>query len=76
MTYKYKPNEGDYPVFYKGYIDTLEDAPLISTLESEQAHALEVLKGISAHKSEYQYAEGKWTIKQVLHSERTLNQPH
>jgi hypothetical protein len=66
MMNKYKPNQGEYPVFYKGYIDVLEDAPLITTLESEKASALSVLKSIPQDKSDYQYAEGKWTVKQVI----------
>jgi hypothetical protein len=66
MTNKFKPNEGEYPVFYKGYIDSIADAPLIETLDAEKTYALGVLKSIPSEKSEYQYAEGKWTIKQVL----------
>lgn len=62
----YKPNDGEYPSFYKGYIDTLEDEPLIKTLKKEQAYTLEVLEAIPKDKAEYAYAEGKWTIKQVI----------
>jgi len=66
MSHNYKPNEGDYPVFYKGYIDTLADEPLIETLTKEKTYALNTFKQIPLEKAEYQYAEGKWTIKQVL----------
>lgn len=66
MIHIYKPNQGDYPVFYKGYIDTLDDEPLIETLTKEKAYALNVFNQIPEEKAEFQYAEGKWTIKQVL----------
>lgn len=66
MVNKFKPNEGEYPVFYKGYIDTLKDEPLIETLEVERDKALAVLRSIPEDKSDHQYAEGKWTIKQVI----------
>ncbi len=62
----HKPNEGDYPVFYSGYIGTLEDLPLIECLEKETQYAFTFLKQIDPKKSEHQYAEGKWTIKQVM----------
>lgn len=66
MSNIYKPNPDEYPVFYKGYIDTLEDKPLIETLTSEKDYALNVFRAIPENKADYQYAEGKWTIKQVL----------
>lgn len=66
MIHKYLPNEGSYPVFYKGYIDTLDDAPLIETLTKEKDNALKIFREIPEEKADYQYAEGKWTIKQVL----------
>jgi hypothetical protein len=66
MNFNYKPNDGEFPIFYKGYIDTIDDLPLIGLLEKEKTFALEVLKKVDGAKSEYRYAEGKWSIKQVL----------
>lgn len=66
MEFKFKPNQGDYPVFYKGYVDTLDDLPLIETLEMERDFALKVFDQIPVDKADYQYAPSKWTIKQVL----------
>ncbi|WP_235298418.1 DinB family protein [Portibacter marinus] len=66
MIQNHKPKKGEYPIFYKGYIDTLEDAPLIETLKKEKAYALRCFRNIPDDKSDFRYAEGKWTVKQVL----------
>lgn len=66
MQNKYKPNEGEFPIFYKGYIDTLEDIPLLELLEKEKEFALDVFRRANQEKSEFRYAEGKWSIKEVL----------
>jgi hypothetical protein len=66
MSYNFKPNDSEYPVFYKGYIDTLADESLIETLTKEKEYALDVFRQIPAEKADHRYAEGKWTIKQVL----------
>lgn len=66
MSNQFKPNQGEYPVFYQGYIDSIEDQPLIETLKKERDFALNLFSKIPADKADFQYAPGKWTIKQVL----------
>lgn len=66
MENKYKPNEGEFPVFYKGYLDTLEDMPLLELLEQEKVFALNVFKRANKDKAEFRYAEKKWSVKEVL----------
>ncbi|GLR18940.1 DinB family protein [Portibacter lacus] len=66
MKYHFKPNDDEYPVFYKGYIDTLEDKDLLPTLRNEKKYALDLFKKIPLEKANYQYQEGKWSVKQVL----------
>ncbi len=66
MKFTHKPNEGHYPIFYKGYIDTLEDIELMATLTTEKDRALAVFHSIPLEKADYRYADGKWSIKQVL----------
>lgn len=66
MVYNYKPQDGTYPEFYKGYVDSVEDLPLIEVLEKERLHALDVFSKIRPDQIDYAYAEGKWNIKQLL----------
>ncbi len=66
MNYNYKPNDGSYPVFYKGYMDSVPDEPFLELLKKEKEHTLSLLNSISDEKSNYRYAPGKWSIKQVI----------
>ena len=42
------------------------NAPILEILEQQQKNSYNFFKGISPGKAAYAYAEGKWTIKQVL----------
>jgi len=60
-----RPQANEYPVFYKGYIDTVNEdvlAELEHQIESFQA----LLKEIPEEKASFAYAEGKWTIIELL----------
>ncbi len=55
----------EYPAIYSEYIETI--AGDVMDLLSEQITAFpEFLAAIPPGKSEYAYAEGKWTIKEVV----------
>ncbi len=61
------PQKHEYPPFYQPYIDVLD--PTLGVLELlemslEQFEAL--CYGIDDSKQEYRYAEGKWTIKELV----------
>lgn len=55
----------EYPAIYSGYIETITGD--VMELLNEQITAFpEFLASIPAGKSEYAYAEDKWTIKEVV----------
>lgn len=55
----------DYPAYFKPYIDTVgHDVMLELTNQLESFPAF--LKTVPAGKTEFSYAEGKWTIKEVV----------
>jgi uncharacterized damage-inducible protein DinB len=59
---------GDYAPFYHGYVMQIaaDENDAVQLLEAS-VPALEAwLQSIPAHKQEYAYAEGKWTMKQML----------
>ncbi|WP_395626671.1 DinB family protein [Daejeonella sp.] len=60
-----RPQADEFPVFYKGYIDTVGDDVLVE-LESQIDSLPKFLSEISEEKACYAYAEGKWTIKEVV----------
>jgi len=64
-----KPNElsqTEYSSFYATYINAVEDVSLIEGLEKGLGQMDSFMESIPAAKLEYRYAEGKWTIKDIL----------
>ena len=58
----------EYSDFYQTYIDALpkEHVGLIENLNFSKKEALALLTKLAEDKHEYVYAEGKWTIKEIL----------
>ena len=54
------------PPFYKGYVDNVKDMDVLEALERSSATTLKVVRAIPEDKGEYRYAEGKWSIKELL----------
>lgn len=57
---------GTYPEYFQRYIDQVEETDLSAALENQLPQVKEFLSTISEEKSLYAYAEGKWTIREVL----------
>lgn len=58
--------EGDYHPFYQPYIDTLNDADLVVLMERQLENFPQFLSSIPDEKVHFRYAEGKWTVLEVL----------
>ncbi len=71
-----RPNPGDYDPYFERYIKLVEDDNIIKILYEQNKTTREKIKSISDYKGNYRYADGKWTIKEVvghiLDSERIL----
>lgn len=59
-------SQGSYPSNMAGYIDEAGDKDLQSILHEQGDKARQLFTGITDEKSRYKYAEGKWTIKELL----------
>lgn len=59
-----KPEE-TIPYFHR-YIANVQDGNIIDVLTKNQAATQTFIKNIPTEKAEYRYAEGKWSIKEVL----------
>lgn len=77
MTTNLRANE--YNTFYQPYIDALFDNNLdiVENLKFSKVASLDLLKDLNQEKHEYSYAEGKWTIKEIIQhiidAERVFN---
>ena len=56
----------EYADFYKSYIQALEDVELIEELEICLHDFIRFVQNIPMDKFDYRYAEGKWTIKEII----------
>lgn len=60
-----RPQADEYPAFYKGYVDTVHD-DVLAELEQQLDSFPLLLKQIAVDKAAFAYAEGKWTILELI----------
>ena len=60
-----RPQADEHAGFYKKYIDTVSEN-VIAELDHQANSFPSFLKGITSDKASYAYAEGKWTIKELI----------
>ena len=61
-----RPEAHEAMPYYSTYIDKVPPGDIRKILEKQKGETRSFLKGISEKKSRYRYADGKWTIRQVL----------
>jgi uncharacterized damage-inducible protein DinB len=54
------------PPFYKGYVKLVEHPDILQALRISGYRAMELVHSIPETKSDFRYAPGKWSIRQVL----------
>ena len=64
----YQPLTNEYNPFYEGYIQLASagNQPILKRLKSQLNGIDDFLADIPAKKYDYAYADGKWTVKQVI----------
>ena len=63
--------ENEYSVFNATYIKALENVELLEELEISLHDFIRFVREIPMDKFDYRYAEGKWTIKEILQHIKT-----
>jgi uncharacterized damage-inducible protein DinB len=58
--------ENEYAVYYSTYIKALNDVHLTEELEISLHDFIRLVQDIPMDKFDYRYAEGKWTIKDII----------
>ena len=62
-----KPGKKEYPAYYQTYIDALDDqGNVLSQMETSLRFFEKELSELALDKQEFSYAEGKWTIKEII----------
>lgn len=61
-----KPKPGEYAPYYETYIGEITTNDLIENLKSTGESSITFLRSIPTEKHLYKYAEGKWSIQELL----------
>ena len=61
-----KPAAEEYNEYYYGYISQVTEPDLLGVLASQPAEIAEIFGSLDESRGTYAYAEGKWTLKEVL----------
>ena len=61
-----KPSADEYAPGYQKYFDLVSAGDYLTLLKQNSKETINVFEKIPAEKLDYRYAEGKWTVKDVL----------
>lgn len=61
-----KPKAEEYPEFYAKYIALVAESNLLEVLKTQYHMLNEQTKGLSDEQGKFRYADGKWSIKELL----------
>ena len=61
-----RPGVDEFAPFYAGYVAGVADGDITKTLAEQGEALLSRLKGLSEAQGGHAYAEGKWTVKDVI----------
>ena len=61
-----KPELSLIPAFYRTYVEAVESEELIPALINSGNLTVDLIKSIPEASGDYRYADGKWSIKEVL----------
>ncbi|WP_409295555.1 DinB family protein [Peribacillus sp. SCS-26] len=56
----------EYAPYYAGYIELVPDGNLLEILKEQMDLTIELLNGITEEQALYRYAEGKWSLKEII----------
>jgi uncharacterized damage-inducible protein DinB len=61
-----RPKTDHYAPYYANYINLVPDGDLLSLLEIEHQKTQAILQALDESAGDFRYAEGKWSIKELL----------
>ena len=64
--YLQRPGEGEFNPYYEKYIALVPEGDFVEQLARQADETLSVLRAIPENMASHAYAEGKWTIKELV----------
>ncbi|MEO8399899.1 MAG: DinB family protein [Ignavibacteriaceae bacterium] len=60
------PNKNDYPAYFENYLKNVDGENPIKNLEEQKIQLCNTLMPLTDEEANYSYAEGKWSIKEII----------
>lgn len=61
-----KPSPTEYAPFYASYISLVPEGDITQTLNQQLIDTLSLVNGITEAQAVFRYAEGKWSVKELI----------
>lgn len=61
-----RPDLEEFPVYMRSYVQLIPEGDIIQTLNGQLASTLKIFSAVTEKQAEYRYAEGKWSLSEVL----------
>ncbi|MFY0759957.1 DinB family protein [Metabacillus dongyingensis] len=61
-----RPEQNEYAKYYAGYISMIPEGDIEQLLKQQVKDTLHLLNDLSEAEGEFRYAQGKWSIKEVI----------
>jgi hypothetical protein len=61
-----RPEISEFDPYYNTYVSLIDGDNVLPVLESQPEHFRSIFNGISEERGRFAYAEGKWTVKELL----------
>jgi hypothetical protein len=61
-----RPKADEHSPYFSRYIDRVPEGNLVALLETQLADTLALLRRVPRDREDFAYADGKWTVKEVV----------
>jgi hypothetical protein len=61
-----RPDKTEYDPYYERYISLVSHSDIIDTLGGQSTRLQDIITAMPEEKGQFRYAEGKWSIKELL----------
>ena len=61
-----RPAAGEYAEYYGGYVGQVPDGDILEMLRDQLGETLALLQRVPAERETFRYAEGKWSLREVV----------
>jgi hypothetical protein len=61
-----RPSQAEFASFYAGYVSLVPEADIMAVLEGQAAEVRLQTRAFIPQREQFRYAEGKWSVREVL----------